>query len=72
MQCTGDVAWYASAPGQGTENYNGVIGIDNRNGTQVLTGTATFHIDNWDRDDPWVKHYWEEVDVAWSQAYDIE
>jgi len=29
----------------------GMIGIDNRQGTDARTGSVTFHIDNWDR--PW-------------------
>lgn len=75
VEFTGAVTWYASAPSDGAENYNGVIGIDNRSGTQVLSGTAVFRMDNWDRepaDGGWIKHIWEEVDVAWSEVYDIE
>jgi hypothetical protein len=61
---TGDVTWYGSADG----GYSGVIGIDNRNGQVLKTGTAVFHIDNlnnvnilkhinevidWYEDNPW-------------------
>jgi hypothetical protein len=39
----GSVNWYASLAGI---TQTGLIGIDNRLGTQLLTGTAVFHIDN--------------------------
>ncbi len=40
---TGSVNWYGTVPGI---SQTGLIGIDNRSGSGVLTGTATFHIDN--------------------------
>ena len=48
----GDVQWY---PGLG-------IGIDNANGDTLLEGIVTFHIDNWERPEPWIKHIWMELE----------
>ena len=39
----GSTSWYATLSGI---TQTGLIGIDNRLGTEVLTGTAVFHIDN--------------------------
>ena len=54
----GGVQWYYSIPGY---SRNGLIGIDNRNGSFALTGTATFHIANLPDNNP-IKHIWEEIE----------
>jgi hypothetical protein len=36
------------------------IGIDNTGGTETVSGSAVFHIDNWDRI-WWNKHVWVEI-----------
>ena len=49
---TGDVVWFQN---------EGMIGIDNTNGNTDASGTAVFHIDNWDRE--WrEKHIWFEIE----------
>lgn len=53
-----NVQWFPSITIDGT-NYDGVIGIDNQQGTSTLTGTATFHIDN-TADTTGVKNFWFE------------
>jgi hypothetical protein len=41
----------------------GAIGIDNTTGTEIASGSAIFHIDNWDRE--WLeKHIWIEVETT--------
>jgi len=37
----------------------GLVGINNRQGTTAVTGSITFHIDNWDSPNDW-KHVWQE------------
>jgi hypothetical protein len=37
------------------------IGFDNTGGGFVRYGTVVFHIDNWDRDIPYIKHIWKEI-----------
>jgi hypothetical protein len=56
VEFTGDVDWFAELDG-----YTGVIGIDNRQGIEEKSGTAVFHIDNWNCGHP-VKHVWKEID----------
>jgi len=70
VQFTGDVQWFDTAPGTGTNPYSGVIGIDNRGGLDHLSGTAVFHIDNWPIDNL-VKHMWLEVDYATEDGGDF-
>ena len=40
----------------------GLIGIDNRGGAQARTTQIIIHIDNQERDDPYRKHVWKEVE----------
>lgn len=70
VQFTGDVQWFDAAPGTGTNPYSGVIGIDNRGGSEELSGTAVLHIDNWPIDRP-IKHGWAEVDYATGGTGDL-
>lgn len=51
MAFEGAVQWY---PGQG-------IGIQNDT-AGLLEGIVTFHIDNWERQEPWIKHIWMEIE----------
>ena len=39
----------------------GLIGVDNRGGSGILTGSVTFHLDNLDNSNP-VKHVWLEME----------
>jgi hypothetical protein len=39
------------------------IGIDNTAGVDPVIDTLIIHIDNWDRDIPWEKHIWKEIQV---------
>ncbi len=54
---TGAVSWYGSLPGI---TPTGLIGIDNRTGTNTLTGTAVFTIDDTTNANL-VKHVWAEA-----------
>jgi hypothetical protein len=54
---TGSVGWYGTVSGI---TQTGLIGIDNRLGSGVLTGTAVFHIDNTAEANKW-KDIWVET-----------
>ena len=56
----GAVQWY---PGIG-------IGIDNTYGSTRLEGVVTFHIDNWERPAPWIKHIWMEIESYQYPVFD--
>ncbi len=55
----GAMAWYETLPGSGDSTFSGVLAIDNRQGDSTLTGSATFHLDNFIRQNP-LKHIWTE------------
>jgi hypothetical protein len=60
IEFTGDVRWYDEAPGNPSNPYQGVIGIDNRGGNEPLSGAVIIHLDNLPEPRP-VKHLYEEV-----------
>jgi len=53
----GPVKWYPTVPG--FSRY-GLLGIDNRQGTEILEGDIVIHLDNHERDWPF-KHVWKEI-----------
>jgi len=66
---SGDAQWYESVPGF---TQTGLIGIDNRNGTDTLYGIFIFHIDNTTNADN-EKHLWEEFDwLATTQSISVK
>lgn len=54
---SGNIEWYNTLTGI---NPTGLIGIDNRTGTETLSGTAIFHIDN--TPELWQKNFWTEAE----------
>jgi hypothetical protein len=57
VQFSGGFTWFNTLAISGVDVI-GAIGIDNRQGTGDLSGTATFHLDN--KNDPLFKHVWIE------------
>jgi len=63
-EVTGDVEYFASVDLDGYQGI-GLIGIINPpESGKRLTGEVTFHIDNWAREYPYVKHIWKELVFA--------
>lgn len=60
---SGDVIWMDGDVTIGGVTRNGLIGIDNSQGSTALSGTATFHIDNHRRNWP-LKHLYKEIVFA--------
>ena len=55
----GNMTWFDNTGVAGGPT--GLIGVDNRGGTEVLIGSVTFHIDNLNNSNP-VKHVWLEME----------
>ena len=51
---------YFTADPTGLTGAQGLLGIDNRQGTEFANGRVTFHIDNWELPREW-KHIWTEI-----------
>ena len=60
VELTGSVGWMSAFDDPGVNSATGVVGIDNRAGSETLTGSIVFHIDNVDT--PWIKHFWLEYE----------
>jgi len=57
----GPIEWFADDSFLGGQaNRYGLMGIDNRQGTDNVSARITFHIDNWDHPREW-KHMWTEL-----------
>ncbi len=56
-----NVSWYDTAPGWA--NHQGLLGIDNTQGDTDISGSITFHINNWDNQNP-EKWVWDELDYC--------
>jgi len=58
IKMLGQVSWYDTVPGW--PGHQGLVGINNINGVQTISGSLTFHINNFldERAEKWV---WDEV-----------
>jgi len=62
VEFTGDVEWYEELLYEGVWK-TGLIGIDNRQGAEALTGMAIFHLDN--TPELYNKNLYLEIDNSW-------
>lgn len=63
VEHTSNIQWFPDDVGFQAPGANprfGLIGIDNRQGTDNVSGWIKFHIDNWDSPNEW-KHIWKEL-----------
>ena len=63
VESTPNIQWFADDVGFGAAGGAvrfGLVGIDNRQGTDNVTGWIKCHIDNWDSPNEW-KHIWKEI-----------